>query len=157
MHSYTKRLRLRLPLTPMIDENAFYIELYRKSQTQTLGINRPLFLFIRMRAIGNQITSNKYHHLSAQIFNTFLDFPPHSDKNNFRGENDPKILPPPVKEWTTRSQGLMAHLINLIYQLCYHMGSAQRSHDFWEQIPSREGIGSGSGANPLSILSLWLA
>ena len=26
----------------MIGENAFYIELYRKSQTQTLGVNRPL-------------------------------------------------------------------------------------------------------------------
>ena len=28
----------------MIDENAFYIELYRKSQTLLLGVNRPLVL-----------------------------------------------------------------------------------------------------------------
>ena len=35
---YTEHLRLRLPLTPMTDENAFYIELYKK--TQTLGVNR---------------------------------------------------------------------------------------------------------------------
>ena len=37
---YTERLRLHLPLAPMMDENAFYIKLYRK--TQTLGVNRPL-------------------------------------------------------------------------------------------------------------------
>ena len=41
---YTKRLRLRLPLTPMMDEIAFYIKLYRKTQTQTLGVNRALDL-----------------------------------------------------------------------------------------------------------------
>ena len=39
---HAERLRLRLQLTPMMDENAFYIKLYRKSQTQTLGVNRPL-------------------------------------------------------------------------------------------------------------------
>ena len=36
----TERLGLHLTLTPIMDENAFYIELYRK--TQTLGVNRPL-------------------------------------------------------------------------------------------------------------------
>ena len=37
---YTECLRLRRPLTPMMDENAFYLELYRK--TQALGVNGPL-------------------------------------------------------------------------------------------------------------------
>ena len=40
MPVYTEHLRLRLPLTPMMDEIAFYIKLYRKPQTQTLGVNR---------------------------------------------------------------------------------------------------------------------
>ena len=39
---YTKRLRLRLPLTLTLDANAFYIKLYRRTQSQTLGVNRPL-------------------------------------------------------------------------------------------------------------------
>ena len=43
------------PFTPsvcvsLMDENAFYIKLYRKTQTQALGVNRPLgyniFLFV---------------------------------------------------------------------------------------------------------------
>ena len=37
---YTERWRLRLTLIPMMDENAFYIKLYRK----TLGVNRALTL-----------------------------------------------------------------------------------------------------------------
>ena len=36
---YTEHLCLRLTLTPMIDENVFYIQLYRKTQTQPLGVN----------------------------------------------------------------------------------------------------------------------
>ena len=39
---YTERLRLPHPLTLMMDANAFYIEIYRKTQTFSLGINRPL-------------------------------------------------------------------------------------------------------------------
>ena len=51
---HTKRLRLRHPLTPMVDKNAFYIELHRKTQTQTLGVNRPLdqFQFLLFLAIN---------------------------------------------------------------------------------------------------------
>ena len=37
---YTEHLHLRHALTPMMDENALYIELYRK--TQTLSVNRAL-------------------------------------------------------------------------------------------------------------------
>ena len=42
---YTERLRLRLPLAPMMDENAFYIKLYRKTQTQqAIMLNSRFFL-----------------------------------------------------------------------------------------------------------------
>ena len=44
----------------------------------------------------------------------------------------------------------MAHLIDLIYQLCYHMGSAPNRMTFGSGSP----LGSGSGADSLSILSL---
>ena len=52
---YTERLRLRLPLTPMMDANAFYIKLYRKTQTQPLGVNRPLKVHLH-RVIANART-----------------------------------------------------------------------------------------------------
>ena len=44
----------------------------------------------------------------------------------------------------------MAHLIDLIHQLCYHMGSAPDHMTFGSGSP----LERGSGADPLSILSL---
>ena len=39
---YTKRLRLHHPLALMMDINAFYIEIYIKMQTLSLGVNGSL-------------------------------------------------------------------------------------------------------------------
>ena len=39
---YTEGFGLRLPLTPMMDANTFYIEIYRKTQTHLLGVDGPL-------------------------------------------------------------------------------------------------------------------
>ena len=39
---YTEHLRMRHSLTPMMDANSFYIEMYRKTQTLSLGVNGPL-------------------------------------------------------------------------------------------------------------------
>ena len=50
-------------------------------------------------------------------------------------------------ERQTRSQGLIAHLIDLMYQICYHMGSAQRGH---MTFGSGSPLGRGSGVDHLS-------
>ena len=58
---YTEHLCLRLPLTPMMDENAFYIELYRKTQTQTVGVNRPVDLITLL------LSNAKYSYSIADV------------------------------------------------------------------------------------------
>ena len=42
---YTEHLRLRHPLTLMVDANAFFIEIYRKMQTLSPDVNGSLDLF----------------------------------------------------------------------------------------------------------------
>ena len=49
----------------MIDENAFYIELYRKTQTQTLGVNRPLFILTMIMKYEYLIPIRECLHLHA--------------------------------------------------------------------------------------------